>query len=242
MPRVEAVAFDFNGVLADSDGVYEKVQRQAIEWVSDDTGRYDSDDIPDWAYAAAANIQVPPGYSTSRVRIRFALEAGDITASEETVEEVHRLKSDLYLYEARKGLPAVNGAVDLVQWFREKLEPGKLVIASRADEQREIAPFIERYGLAETFGAVLGAQSTPRDRGKPDPYVYNAAIERLRIDRESTLAVEDSEKGAKAATAAGLICATLIESRSPGVFLAVNSIAGLRSHLSERRGKVLIHR
>lgn len=55
---------------------------------------------------------------------------------------------------------------------------------------------------ASRFAAVVCAEDAPRK--KPDPQAYRLCLERLGLDAEEALAVEDSDNGLAAATAAGL--------------------------------------
>ncbi len=57
-------------------------------------------------------------------------------------------------------------------------------------------------GVRTHFSAVVSADEVPR--GKPDPAVYRLALDRLQLQPEQAIAVEDSRIGMLAARAAGL--------------------------------------
>jgi len=63
---------------------------------------------------------------------------------------------------------------------------------------------LDRFELGEHFDAVASAEDV--DSGKPAPDVYVRALEALDGDPDTSVAVEDSTTGAKAAKAAGLRC------------------------------------
>jgi HAD superfamily hydrolase (TIGR01509 family) len=59
-------------------------------------------------------------------------------------------------------------------------------------------------GIREHFGAVASADEVPH--GKPDPSVYQLAMQRLDLLPEQAAALEDSPAGLQAAHAAGMFC------------------------------------
>lgn len=67
---------------------------------------------------------------------------------------------------------------------------------------REVERRLERAGLLGFFGAVCGGDEVAR--GKPEPDLYQLAIQRLGVEAHRCVAFEDSNHGARAALAAGL--------------------------------------
>lgn len=63
---------------------------------------------------------------------------------------------------------------------------------------------LDRFELRRCFDAVASAEDVAN--GKPAPDVYVRALEALDADPDTSVAVEDSTTGAKAAKAAGLRC------------------------------------
>jgi len=63
---------------------------------------------------------------------------------------------------------------------------------------------LDRFELGGRFDAVASAEDV--DSGKPAPDVYLRALEALDADPDTSVAVEDSTTGGKAAKAAGLRC------------------------------------
>lgn len=61
---------------------------------------------------------------------------------------------------------------------------------------------------SQGWGDIFTVRCTGDDEisGKPDPYVYLRAAERLGVDPKHCLALEDSPNGSKAAVAAGMTC------------------------------------
>jgi HAD superfamily hydrolase (TIGR01509 family) len=63
---------------------------------------------------------------------------------------------------------------------------------------------LRRRGIFEMFGVIICREDTATH--KPDPAPYLAALQRLGVDAENAIAVEDSPAGIASARAAGLYC------------------------------------
>ncbi|HVC16727.1 MAG TPA: HAD-IA family hydrolase [Rhodanobacter sp.] len=81
-----------------------------------------------------------------------------------------------------------------------------LAVATTTSRGNVEALFPQLFGTRwrELFRAVVCAEDAPRK--KPDPLVYNLALERLGCTPGEALAVEDSPAGLAAARAAGVAC------------------------------------
>ncbi|MDR9390853.1 MAG: HAD family phosphatase, partial [Trueperaceae bacterium] len=100
--------------------------------------------------------------------------------------------------------PARPGAAALVAHLAERDHPRAVVSnAPHAAIRATLAP--------HAFGAALPVRISAGDvpRGKPAPDPYLAAVARLGVAPDRTLAVEDSLPGARAAVAAGATCVLL---------------------------------
>jgi hypothetical protein len=76
--------------------------------------------------------------------------------------------------------------------------------------ERSIAErFLETHGLASWLKGIVTAEGLPR--GKPDPAIYQRALERAGLRADEVWAVEDSPNGERAATAAGITTYVLAE-------------------------------
>lgn len=67
-----------------------------------------------------------------------------------------------------------------------------------------VTDHLERFGIHEHFDAILCREDVSRT--KPDPELYQRALERLAVSGPQTIAFEDSSNGIRAAKAAGLFC------------------------------------
>lgn len=96
-------------------------------------------------------------------------------------------------------LPALPGVVELIGALHDRGVPLAVVTGStRTEVESSLGPL----GLLESFALVVSAEDYRI--GKPAPNPYLAAISRLRVRPERSVAFEDSAAGVAAARAAGL--------------------------------------
>jgi len=177
---IEAVVFDMDGVLIDSEPVWERVRRR---FVAEHGGR--------WASDAQTRLM---GMSTAEWAAYLATDLGIVGLTEQQVaEQVIAAMAAEYA----QHLPLLPGAIDAVRILAERWPLG---VASSSPRSL-IETVLAAAGLEPAFAAVVSSEEVPR--GKPDPDVYLAAADRLSAAPEACAAVEDSSNGLRAAVAAG---------------------------------------
>jgi HAD superfamily hydrolase (TIGR01509 family) len=177
---IEAVVFDMDGVLIESEEVWDAVR---AVYVRERGGRYD------------AEIQRAMMGMSSPEWSRYLHETAGVPQSPEEINaEVVRRLLETY----RTHLPLMPGAVDAVRRLAERYP---LAVASSSNRP-VIDAVLEIAGLAQYFDATVSSEEVPR--GKPAPDVYLEAARRLGIAPERCAAVEDSHGGIRAAKAAGM--------------------------------------
>jgi HAD superfamily hydrolase (TIGR01509 family) len=99
-----------------------------------------------------------------------------------------------------EGIPLRPGAVELLEVLAEYRVPRAVATSSqRASAERKL----RLTGLAKYFGAVVTVNCVAAPKPAPDPYLLAAA--RLGQDPSRCIAFEDSDPGAAAARAAGMV-------------------------------------
>lgn len=73
-----------------------------------------------------------------------------------------------------------------------------------ASSSKNVRYILEKVGIADYFGAVVGGDDV--ERGKPDPSIFLTAATRIGLDPSSCIVVEDAISGVKAAKAGGFFC------------------------------------
>jgi mannitol-1-/sugar-/sorbitol-6-/2-deoxyglucose-6-phosphatase len=184
-PRaIEAVVFDMDGVLVDSEPIWRAVEGEIF---------------------AGVGIEV-----TDRDLLEtMGLRVGDVVErwhrrspwDEPSREEVARSIVD-GVAEAIRREGAFNResirAIDYVDGL------GLRLALASSSPMRLIRSVLSLGGLVDRFEVVLSAED--EDRGKPDPAVYLSAARELGVLPERCLAVEDSINGVRSAKEAGMVC------------------------------------
>jgi HAD superfamily hydrolase (TIGR01509 family) len=176
----EAVVFDLDGVLIDSEDVWAEVRER---FVREHRGR--------WRPEAAREMM---GMSSTEWSRYLAEELGVPLEPREISRRVVERVEEVY----RRELPLLPGAVEAV---RRLAAVWPLGLASSANRPL-IDLVLELAGLAPLFRVTISSEEVPR--GKPAPDVYIEAVGRLEVEPAHAAAIEDSTNGLRAARAAGL--------------------------------------
>jgi HAD superfamily hydrolase (TIGR01509 family) len=180
MSEIDAVVFDLDGLLLDTEQVWDEV-REAL--VRERGGR--------WHDRAQADMMGMSSHEWSR----YLHEELGLS---EPPEELNRLVVERMQERYRDGLPVIDGAVDAVRRMAERWPLG---LASSSNRPL-IDLALERMGVADLFHATVSSEEV--ERGKPAPDVYLEAARRLGVPPERLAAVEDSASGIRAAKVAGM--------------------------------------
>ena len=177
---VDAVIFDLDGVIVDSEPVWEEVRRAYVAahggtWQPDTQRRLMGMSTGEWA-----------GYLSGELGVDRS--AGQVAT--EVVEEMTRRYAER--------VPLIDDADAVVRRMAARWPLG---LAS-SSPTRLIAAALAATGLADVFGATLSTEETAR--GKPAPDVWLAVAERLGVDPTRCVAIEDSSNGVRSAAAAGM--------------------------------------
>lgn len=177
---IDAVVFDMDGVIVDSERVWNDVREAYTREVG---GTYTK--------SATRDMMGMSSLEWSRY-MREAL--GVPGAPDEINAEVVRRMLERYGEEP----PLIPGAVDVV---RRCAERWPLAIASSSNPEL-IEVVLEGAGVDQLFRAVVSSQEVAR--GKPAPDVYLEAARRLGAPAGRCAAIEDSHNGIRSAKAAGM--------------------------------------
>jgi HAD superfamily hydrolase (TIGR01509 family) len=177
---IDAVVFDLDGVIVDSEHVWDEVRQQLAE----ERGGH-------WHDRASRDMMGMSSVEWSRYMHDVI---GLAEPPEEINAEVVRRLEGIY----RERLPLIPGALEAVVALAERWPLG---LASSSN--RELIDFVlEVSSLDRYFRATVSSEEVRR--GKPAPDVYLEAARRLEAAPERCAAVEDSEAGIRSAKAAGM--------------------------------------
>jgi HAD superfamily hydrolase (TIGR01509 family) len=178
---IEAVIFDLDGVLIDSEPTWNSAREQLVRerggtWREEATREMMGMSSPEWSRHMHDGLGVE-------------MEPAEIAA------EVVRRMEALY----RQHLPIIDGAREAVSALAAHWRLG---LASSANRQL-IELVLDLAGIREYFAVAVSAEEV--DHGKPAPDVYLEAAMRIGVRPRSCAAVEDSTNGLRAAASAGML-------------------------------------
>ena len=178
--EVSAVVFDLDGVLVDSEAVWDEVRQRYTE---ENGGR--------WLDEAQRDMMGMSSVEWSRyVHDRLGVEIEPERISREVADRV----ADIY----REDLPLLPAAVESV---RSLAEDWPLGLASSSN-RHVIDLVLGEAGIAGCFRVTVSSEEV--GAGKPAPDVYLEAARRLEVEPGECVAIEDSTNGIRSAHDAGL--------------------------------------
>ena len=188
---IEAVIFDLDGVLLESEEVWDAV-REAF--VRERGGRYDAE-----VQRAMMGMSSP----------EWSRYLHDVAGVPDEPEEINAeiVRRMLVTYGER--LPLVHGAVATVRRIGERFPLGLASSSNRVLIDR----VLEVSGLGPLFRATVSSEEV--QHGKPAPDVYLEAAGRLGVPPDRCAAVEDSHGGIRSAHAAGMRVVAIPNSSYP---------------------------
>lgn len=187
--QAKAVIFDVDGVLVNTEALWEKAHRQALA----ESG------VPvDREFYIQHGISRDP-----RKFYENAFRANNKTLTESLFQKIHARRVALYgSYIRSEKIPQVDQAVALVHRLYELEKP--LGVASVV-EKDELQALLRKIDVGKYFSVVVAGGEYGLRR-KPEPDIYLKAAALLGVAPVDCVAIEDSQNGAIAAVAAGMTC------------------------------------
>lgn len=187
---VKAVIFDMDGIMIDSEPLWEKTERIML-------GRKGIEYNPIYRDKIVGLNQNDSG---KLLRETFNLP--------ETVEEIiaGRIEILLGLYETELEL-----VPRLLPLLKELGESG-LLLALASSSPIEVINFVlDTFSIGKYFTVVVSGDTVPL--GKPHPGIYLHTANNLGIEPSECVVIEDSINGVKSAKRAGMICLAVPDKR-----------------------------
>lgn len=183
--RLEAVVFDFDGLIIDSEWlIFETAYAAFREHGHELT-------VEAWATIIGTNDRTHPSWWPG-----LCAAAGVEGFDQADFDAAYQAQDR----SGRDDLPALPGVVELVESLSDEGVPiGVASSSSRGWLDRHLT----RLGLIDRFGALIGSDLVG-GIGKPAPDVYLKACADLGVDPASSVAIEDSAHGVTAAKSAGM--------------------------------------
>jgi HAD superfamily hydrolase (TIGR01509 family) len=190
---IQAVLFDFNGVIVDDEALQMKAYQEVL-------GR-EGLTVTEADYYGSLGMD-----DTAFLRAAFA--RGERALDDETLRRVTEAKTEAHRKLLGEEPPLFQGVVTFVKALSRRHPVGLVSMARRT----EIDYVLERASLAQYFSVIVSAEDAAAH--KPDPSCYNNALAALNAKRgeahilplrgDECLVVEDSPPGILSARAAGM--------------------------------------
>lgn len=203
---IEAVIFDMDGVLVDSEVYWEQSR---IEFAKD------------------RNLEWTEEFqreSMGRSTTGWAQVMKDRLVLDESIDDIIVEMKQRVIAHYEQKMPSRPGALEAVklasEHFRVGLASGSPTII--------IERVMQLTGLDQIFKVMVFGDTIPK--GKPAPDIYIEAMSRLGVTPEITLGIEDSANGIRALKAANMYS---IAAPSPGFPLPDDIVALADAHITE---------
>ena len=224
-PVIEGVIFDLDGVLIDSERVWDRARRETVERAGGRWSERASTDMlgmsaPEWSAYLRDALAVPLDAPEINRRVLAAVTA-----------------------QLQRELPLMPGACAAVHRVARRWPLGLASSSNRG----VIDLVLEKSGLTRSFAATVSSEEV--EHGKPAPDVYLAAAHALAVDPRRTVAIEDSANGIRSADAAGMVVVAVPNREFPPApdalalaSLSVDTLDRLRPEALERTAREHIAR
>ena len=184
----EAVIFDMDGVLIDSEPIHIEIEKQLFDKLGID--------VPEAVHRSYMGASNEFMYSDLRSRFKLSESVTELIESDELFRSdyFHRLDT----------IPANDGLISLLG----QIKAAGLKLAVATSSSPEIANILlSKSELASFFDAIV--TTTEAGKSKPSPDVYLLAAKKIGVVPENCIVFEDSPNGLSAAKSAGMFCVVI---------------------------------
>ena len=182
---LKAVLFDHDGTLVDSESVHHLIWQGVL-------AHYDIDFTADEYEQQYSGIPTPANAINLVERYQLPLTSEDLAQAKLEATDAHL---------AREPFPLMHAARETVAFFHAT--GASLAIVSGSNRSG-IEHTVHAHGFSEWFSTIVSFEDVTKS--KPAPECYQLALERLGVNADQAMAIEDTENGILAATRAGIAC------------------------------------
>ena len=179
---IEAILWDNDGVLVDTERLYFKATKEALMQADIDL-----------------TLEVYQDISLRQGRSLFHL-ASDKGWSPEQVADLREKRDRIYVRLLRKN-PLLYRNV--LETLRELLKKYRMAIVT-SSRREHFDVMHEQTAIRDFFEFILAREDFVKSKPHPEPYLV--ALKRLGLPADKCVAIEDTERGVGSACAAGLRC------------------------------------
>lgn len=178
--RIEAIAFDMDGLLINTEDLYEEVTKELLTR----RGKVFKEEVR----RQMIGLPAPKAYEV-------LIESESL---QETWEELHEETEGIFEGILETRLRRLEGVEQTLSLINSK---GLSRCVATSSTKSFANKALSLTGILEHLDFVVTAEEVPR--GKPHPDIYLEAAKRMGVQVQRMLVLEDSENGTKAGVAAG---------------------------------------
>lgn len=186
VPKIEAVAFDFDGLMVNTEESFNIAGRELLR-------RRGHDLTPDV-------LRIMMGRRAAEA-FGALIEYLKLDDDPDALREEYK---GLFLAALKGRLAPMPGLFQLLELIERRGLPKAVCTSS---ERAYLDRMLAHFGLTSRFAVTLTADDVTH--GKPHPEIYLTAAERLGVRPGNLLVLEDSENGTKAGAAAGAVAVSV---------------------------------
>jgi len=220
---LNAVIFDFDGVILDSEGLHYKIFNQVLE-------KYKI--FVTWEDYQKRYI----GYNDEDA-LKIIFKNNKKRVNKKIIDELITRKAVLFEESVHNnGAEVFPGVVELIKSIPVKLPIGLCSGALRSD----IVPVLKNLKIKRFFKSIVTAEDTKKSKPYPDPYLLS--LKNLNIqDPSKTIAIEDTPAGINSAKEAGMKVLAVTNTFSSGYLYEADAIASSLSEVNRKTLEDLIY-
>lgn len=180
--KIKAIIFDMDGVIFDTEMVYLKVWSKVFE---------------KYGYKMTKEIYTSVlGTGRENVKKVFVNNYG----SNLPIDDMYKEKDENLAKEIEKGVALKAGAYEILKYLKEN--DFKIALATSAISKRAFKQ-LKQANIYKFFDAVVCRDDV--EKTKPNPDIFLKAADKLNVNKNECIVIEDSSAGIKAAFNAGMI-------------------------------------
>ena len=187
----EAILFDFDGVLMDSEPVHYECWKEVLEPLGIRI---------DWPQYVAHCVG-----ASEPATMDYYSQLGEPPFDADEIRARYPLKQELFRARMERELPFVPG----IREFLASLDGRYKLAVVSSSSRAELVPLLDRGGILDCFPALVFGEDVTRHKPAPDPYLLAAR----KLDVRTALVAEDSDAGMESARRAGFDAVRITEAR-----------------------------
>ena len=208
---ITTVIFDMNGVITDDEDLHELATQKAFEKVG---------------LTITPNIYRQ--YCLGRTDASAFVDLiNDFNLKNQKVSSIITDKSILYQKLIASNLKIYPGVIELI----ENLYLKYTLALTTSSTFKEVKTVVNQLDIEDLFKVIVSSNDVKR--GKPDPEPYLLTAEKLAVNCNNCLVIEDSENGVLSAKSAGMKCVAITNTEDSKNLLAADQIIEKYSEITE---------